>query len=90
MKIDNLHKYTIKKEVYNMVFAQLKEALDNAVKKINQVWPFARKKLEFSEEIKNKLLKIAYIIIEIMEEVEEEVEESKEEVEEILDPEEEA
>lgn len=68
-----------------MVFKQFKTALDNAVVKFNNLFAFGKKKLEFSEEMKNKLLKIAYLIIEVLEEVEEEVEESQEEIEDILE-----
>lgn len=70
-----------------MVFAKFKQAFDSAVEKFNKVWPFAKQKLEFSEAMKNKLLKIAYLIIEVLEEVETEIEESQEEIEDIIEEE---
>jgi len=68
-----------------MVFTQLKQAFDSAVVKINNFFAFGKKKIEVGEAFKDKLLKIAHMIIELLEDIEEEVEESQEEVEDILE-----
>lgn len=71
-----------------MVFTQFKIAFDSAVKKFNKLWIFGKDKAKTSEEIKNKLIKIAYMILEILEDVETEVDESQKEIEDILEVEE--
>lgn len=68
-----------------MVFTHFKQAFDTAVDKFNKVFAFGKKKIEVGEELKNKLVQIAHMILEVLEDIEEEVEDSEEELDALLE-----